>query len=121
MVAQVRAVFSFSETKKNPLSAPLKEPLLYVQFFEVFDGPDDITKMYKLRRKQYLGSDGQSHRAGGVIPITAVTHAVELIPIYGHRHNREAAANVSLEMYSEFYLNNYSDKEWYHTISQEYL
>jgi hypothetical protein len=49
MVVQVHIVFSFSEMKKSPLSAPLKEPLLYVQFFEVFDGPDDITKMYKLR------------------------------------------------------------------------
>ena len=77
--------------------------------------------MYKLRRKNYLGSDGHSHCARGVIPIMAVTHTVELIPIYGCRHNCEAAANVSLEVYNEFYLNNYSDKEWYHTISQEYL
>ncbi|KAG9316261.1 hypothetical protein JVU11DRAFT_2289 [Chiua virens] len=120
-VAQVRVIFCFSETKKNPLPVPLKEPFLYVQFFEVFGDPDDTTKMYKLRRRQRLGSDGQSHRVGGVIPITAVTHAVELIPIYGRRHNHEATANISLEVYNEFYLNNYSDKEWYHTVSEEYL
>lgn len=77
--------------------------------------------MYKLRRQHFRGSDGQFHRTAGVIPITAVTHAVELIPVYGHRHNREATADVSLEVYNEFYLNNYSDKEWYHTISEDYL
>ena len=48
----------------------------------------------------------------------AVTHAVELIPIYGLQHNHQATANVSLKTYNEFYLNNYSDKD---TISQEYL
>jgi len=61
------------------------------------------------------------HREAAVIPITTMTHAVELIPIYGLRHNRQATTNISLEMYNEFFLNNYSNKEWYHTISQEYL
>ena len=108
--------------KKNPLPPPLKTPLLYVQFFEVVDGPDDVMKMYKIRCKHFLGLNSQSHQcAVGVIPITAVTHTVELIPIYSRCHNHEATAAVSLEVYDEFYLNNYSDKEWYHMISEEYL
>ena len=121
LVAQVRVVFSFYETKNNPLPPSLRAPLLYIEFFEVFSDPDDITKMYKLRRKVALGPDGSPYRDAAVIPITTVTHAVELIPIYGHRHDRQATVNVSLEKYNEFYLNNYSDKEWYHTISQDYL
>ncbi|KAF8126369.1 hypothetical protein EV363DRAFT_1453089 [Boletus edulis] len=121
LVAQVRVVFAFRETKKDPLPTALKEPLLYVEFFEVFGGPDDTMRMYRLRRKVVHGPGGHPQRAAAIIPITAVTHAVELIPIYGARHNRQATTNVSLEMYDEFYLNNYSDKEWYHTMSQEYL
>ena len=121
IVAQVHVVFSFSKTKNNPLPPPLKGPLLFIQFFKVVDGPNNVTKMYKLQQGHFLRSGGQSHHATGIIPITTVTHAVELIPVYGHQHNCEATANVSLEVYNELYLNNYSDKEWYHTISDEYL
>ncbi|KIJ19283.1 hypothetical protein PAXINDRAFT_69236, partial [Paxillus involutus ATCC 200175] len=96
-------------------------PLLYVQFFEITQLPDDHTRMYKVKRSHQRGPDGSVVRVGGVIPITKVTHAVELIPVYGHRHNRAATTEVSLEMYDEFYINNYSDKEWYHTISEDYL
>ena len=121
LIAQIHVVFTFFQTKKTPLPVPFGVPLLFVELFEVFGGPDDVTKMYKVQHKVFHGPDGRLHREAAVIPITAVTHAVELIPIYGLRHNRQATVNVSLEMYNEFYLNNYSDKEWYHTISQEYL
>ncbi|KIK97443.1 hypothetical protein PAXRUDRAFT_136264, partial [Paxillus rubicundulus Ve08.2h10] len=120
-VAQVRLVFRLSDSKNTPLTEPLKIPLLYVQFFEVTQLPDDHTRMYKVKRSYRCGPDGSVIRVGGVIPITEVTHAVELIPVYGRRHNRAATAEVSLEMYDEFYINNYSDKEWYHTISENYL
>ena len=83
LVAQVCTVFAFPETKTNPLPTSVREPLLYVEFFEVFGHPDEVMKMYKLRHKLHLGPDGFPHREGTVIPITAVTHAVELIPIYG--------------------------------------
>ena len=46
--------------KKNPLPPPLKTPLLYVQFFEVVDGPNDVMKMYKIRCKHFLGLNSQS-------------------------------------------------------------
>ena len=121
LIAQIRVVFTFFQTKKTPLPVPFGVPLLFVILFEVFSGPDDVTKMYKVWCKVFHGPDGCLHHEAVVIPITAVTHAVELIPIYGLQHNHQATANVSLETYNEFYLNNYSNKEWYHTISQEYL
>ncbi|KAF8837472.1 hypothetical protein BDN67DRAFT_909154 [Paxillus ammoniavirescens] len=91
------------------------------QHFDIVELPDNITNMYKVTRSYSVDPSGHRQRIGAVIPITDVMHAVELIPVYGHQHNHEATAEVSLEAYDHFYLNNYSDKEWYHTISENYL
>ena len=103
-------MFTFHDTKWNPIPVSLMELLLYVELFEVSSSLDDATKMYQLQCKVYLGPNGQSHHNGVVIPITAVMHAVELIPVYGCWHNHKATTTVSLETYDEFYLNNYFDK-----------
>jgi len=55
-----------------------------------------------------------------VVPLTDVTHAVELIPDYGEKVNSNISSAVSLESYERFFLNNFADKESYHTFSTEF-
>jgi hypothetical protein len=76
--------------------------------------------MYMVARKYHDGSGGQRMRLGAVIPLTDVTHAVELIPVYGEgTTNRRVGAGTSMEVYERFYLNNFSDKEVYHTLRSD--
>ena len=121
LITQVRVICGFPETKYHPLPSSLSVLLLYVEFFEVFGLPDNVTRMYRLQCKFYPGPDSHPCHCSAVIPITAVIYTVELIPIYGVQHNRQATTNISLEVYEQFFLNNYIDKEWYCTVSKEYL
>ncbi|KAH7913503.1 hypothetical protein BJ138DRAFT_1220593 [Hygrophoropsis aurantiaca] len=119
-VVQVRCVFRFTHNSGLPDS--LQAPLLYVELFDIIGLPDDNLKMYKVKRKYYpTALDARRERVAAVVSITDVTHAVELIPVYGRRMDRSVTAATSLHVYDEFYLNNYSDKEWYHTACAEYL
>ncbi|KAJ8579658.1 hypothetical protein M405DRAFT_870081 [Rhizopogon salebrosus TDB-379] len=45
----------------------------------------------------------------------------ELIPVYGTRLDRTITSAISLERYNDFYLNAFSDKEWYHTLHADYV
>lgn len=60
------------------------------------------------------------HRCGGVVPLTSVTHAVELIPEYGEKVDEKISSAICLESYDRFFLNNFADKESYHTLSTEF-
>ncbi|KAG1906459.1 uncharacterized protein F5891DRAFT_1125401 [Suillus fuscotomentosus] len=110
VVAQVRMVFSLS-TRGSALPPGLSEPLLYVQLFEVISRPQDdhAVMMYRVKR-----------RLGMIIPLVDVTHVIKLIPEYGQRVNRDVTAATSLELYDTFYLNSFSDKEWYHTLHADF-
>jgi hypothetical protein len=49
-----------------------------------------------------------------ILHLINVTHAIELIPVYGGCANHAITSATCLELYDTFYLNNFSDKEWYH-------
>ena len=49
-----------------------------------------------------------------------VVHTVELIPKYGALARHDVTSEMCLEVYDDFYLNNFSDKEWYYTIKDLY-
>ncbi|KAI6163167.1 hypothetical protein EDD17DRAFT_1776327 [Pisolithus thermaeus] len=117
LVVQVRAVFALS-TRGNALPPDLSYPLLYVQCFAFVATPAEQPEigMYTVRRIFVENIDGGRYRAGAIIPILDVTHAVELIPKYGAAASRDATSETSLEMYDEFYLNCFSSKEFYYTI-----
>ncbi|KIK82352.1 hypothetical protein PAXRUDRAFT_153868, partial [Paxillus rubicundulus Ve08.2h10] len=51
------------------------------------------------------------HHLGLVIPLTEVTHAVDLVPVFGQEVNHTVTAAMSQEHYNCFYLNFYADKE----------
>lgn len=55
-----------------------------------------------------------------IVSLTDVTHAIELIPDYGERVDRNVTSTTSLEMYETFYLNSFSDKEWYHLLHADF-
>ncbi|KAG2336155.1 hypothetical protein BDR05DRAFT_897109, partial [Suillus weaverae] len=122
IVAQVRMVFSLSK-KGPPLPPELDQVFLYVQLFEVIGRPqDDVgVMMFRIRRRFATGPDGARAQVGMIIPLLDITHAIELIPIYGDRADRAVTSSTSLERYDTFYLNNFSDKEWYHTLHTEFM
>ncbi|KAH7921465.1 hypothetical protein BV22DRAFT_1107182 [Leucogyrophana mollusca] len=118
-VAQVRAVFQPNVHAKNPaLPSYLAIPLVYVQFFEFATSPQEQPHigMWTLRR-MYRERPGRAPlRFGEVLPLTDITHAVEIVPVYGLQAPRDASAVLSQEAYEYYYLNNYSDKEIYHAM-----
>jgi hypothetical protein len=123
-IVQVRMVFALSP-RGSQLPAKLKEPLLYVQLFEIAAPPEAEPHigMYQVRRSFYPAPDGSPscRRVGKIVRLIDVTHAVELIPIYGTTMDRSVSSTTSLERYDKFYLNAFSDKEWYHTLHADFV
>lgn len=75
--------------------------------------------MYMVAWIYQEGPTGQQMRLGAVIPLTDVTHAVELILVYGQGTNHMVSAATSMEVYECFHLNNFSDKEVYHSLRSD--
>jgi len=121
-VAQVRAIFAFS-SRGSPLPTDLSQPLLYVECFAFTATPADQPEvgMYTIQRMFVNNPDGRRSHVGTIISLLDVIHAVELIPKYGAVANREVTSETCLELYNEFYLNNFSDKEWHYTIHSDYV
>ena len=122
VVAQVRAIFNFS-SRGRPLPPEHSHPLLYVQYFTFSALPADQPelRMYTVRRMFIDNPEGGRSCVSAIISLLDVIHAVELIPKYGAAANREVTSATCLELYDEFYLNNFSDKEWHHTVHNDYL
>ncbi|KAG1817896.1 hypothetical protein EV424DRAFT_1540252 [Suillus variegatus] len=99
IVAQVRMVFGLSK-KGLPLPAELDQIFLYVQLFEVVARPqDDVgVMMFRIKCRFVTGPDGTQVQVGIIIPLLDVTHAIELIPVYG----------------AELI-------EWYHTLHTDFM
>ncbi|KAG2085470.1 uncharacterized protein F5147DRAFT_748705 [Suillus discolor] len=100
LVAQVRAVFQPVAPRHVTLPHYLADqPLLYVQYYEIVANPGDqpAISMYTVAQKYREGLAGQQ-RLGAIIPITDVTHAVELIPVYGEGANCMVSAATSMEL-----------------------
>ena len=77
--------------------------------------------MYTVQRMFTNHPDGSRSRVGAIISLLDIIHAVELIPKYGVAANRNVTSETCLELYDDFYLNNFADKEWYHTMYNDYL
>ncbi|KAG1784681.1 uncharacterized protein HD556DRAFT_1435370 [Suillus plorans] len=94
------------------LPSYLSDPLLYVQFFRFISSPDDRPElaMWTLERT-YMQDENMTH----------VTHAVELIPVYGEAVANSVSSAPCLESYKRFFLNNFTDKESYHTFSTAFV
>jgi len=109
----------------SQLPAELKEPLLYVQLFKIAAPPEAELHigMYQVRHSFYSAPNGSPsrRRIGKIVWLIDVTHAVELIPIYGTTMDHSVSSTMSLECYGKFDLNAFSDKEWYHTLHADFV
>jgi hypothetical protein len=82
--------------------------LAYVQFFHlVGTGADQHTDMFKVRKDKYA-----------VIEIDAIERGVHLIPCYSGFDTKMASedSTPSLDVYEDFWVNNYIDEHMYNTI-----
>ncbi|KAG0699636.1 hypothetical protein DFH29DRAFT_983411 [Suillus ampliporus] len=122
IVAQVQMVFGLS-MRGSTLPPGLAQPFIYVQLFEVITCPQDdpAVMMYRVRQQFETRPDGTRVRVGMIVPLVNVTHTIELIPVYGGQLNRNVTSATSLELYDMFYLNSFSDKEWYHTLHSDFV
>ncbi|KAG9310720.1 hypothetical protein JVU11DRAFT_9321 [Chiua virens] len=118
-VAQVRVIFQLASPSRSKVKLPgfLDLPLLYVQPFEVVATPDNEpdTRLWRLKRVFSDLHPGLA-RTGLVIPLTEVTQAIDLVPVFGASIDRTVTTATSQEMYDEFYLNYYTDKESFDTL-----
>ncbi|KAG2033974.1 hypothetical protein BDR03DRAFT_871036, partial [Suillus americanus] len=98
----------------------LSQPLVYIQLFDfVVPGPEPSMGMWMVRRS-YTRHPSQLERVirrGCIIPLTDVTHAVEIIPVYRGPLGKDVNSGNSLEVFDEYFLNNFADKELYHSLS----
>lgn len=63
--------------------------------------------------------DSREERASGIIPVTEVVHAVELVPVFSTmRPDVAASSEICMEAYDQYFLNTFSDKETYHVLHE---
>lgn len=55
-------------------------------------------------------------RLGDIFKLTDIREIIELVPRFGERMPDGLDCNNSLELMKSFYINNFSDKETFHTI-----
>ncbi|KAG1832537.1 hypothetical protein EV424DRAFT_1342483 [Suillus variegatus] len=97
---------------RTDLPTYLSTPLLYVQYFHFIISPDKQPElsMWTVECSQ-----------GAVVQITDVTHAIELIPCFGEKVASDISSATCLERHEHFFLNNFADKESYHTFSLSFI
>ncbi|KAG1738115.1 uncharacterized protein EDB91DRAFT_1237796 [Suillus paluster] len=121
-VAQVRAIFQLTLPRGSRVQVPecLSQVLLYIQHFDfIVPGPEPSTGMWMVKQS-YTRHPSQSERVirrGSIIPLTDVTHAVEIIPVYRGPLGKDVNSGKSLEVFDDYFLNNFADKELYHSLS----
>ncbi|KAG0696528.1 hypothetical protein DFH29DRAFT_812892 [Suillus ampliporus] len=121
-VAQVRAIFQPTLPRGSCAQLPerLSQVLVYIQHFDfVVPGPEPSTGMWMVRRSytRYSAQSERVIRRGSIIPLTDVTHAVEIIPVYQGPLGRDVNSGNSMEVFDDYFLNNFADKELYHSLS----
>ncbi|KAG2068000.1 hypothetical protein BDR04DRAFT_1025821, partial [Suillus decipiens] len=55
-------------------------------------------------------------RHGSIIPLADITHAVEIIPVYQGPLGKDVNSGNLLEVFEDYFLNNFADKELYHSL-----
>ncbi|KAG1901636.1 uncharacterized protein F5891DRAFT_1128051 [Suillus fuscotomentosus] len=114
-IAQVQLIFQPIVRRGSNLELPLylSDPLLYIQFFCFISSPDDRPEltMWTVERAYTQDENGNHY----------VTHAVELIPVYGEAVANSVSSATCLEHYECFFLNSFADKESYHMFSTKFV
>jgi hypothetical protein len=79
--------------------------------------PDPITGMYVVKRSHR--SNGS--RMGDIIPLSQIRTAAPLVPRYGSQADPKLTSRNSMEFSTEFFLNNFFDKDIYYMMLQNDL
>jgi len=119
-VMQIRLIFSpISPTSKGQI-------FLYGEFIKFSHSHwEDINGVTVFKPAPYLDmfllhrhnrSGGSCIQMGDVVPLTDICEVVGLVPQYGSTMDSRLNTNTSLELAENFYLNNFADKETFHTI-----
>lgn len=74
--------------------------------------PDPVTGMYALRRS--LRADGS--RQGSIIQVKNIRKALHLVPRFRGNIDPRLKKENCMEHYSEFWLNDYFDKDTHHAF-----
>ncbi|KAG2074318.1 hypothetical protein BDR04DRAFT_1126918 [Suillus decipiens] len=86
----------------------LSQVLVYIQHFDfITPDPEPSTGMWMPERVI-------RHRS--IIPLADITHAVEIIPVYQGSLGKDVNSGNSLEVFEDYFLNNFADKELYHSL-----
>ena len=114
-VIQVQAIFQLASLPRSKLKLPgfLESPLIYVQPFSITATLDDQphTQLWMLR---HIFSGSVHTRL--ILPLTEITQAVDLVPVFRASIDHTVTAATCQEVYDEFYLNQYMDKETFNTL-----
>ncbi|KAG2335482.1 hypothetical protein BDR05DRAFT_1031286 [Suillus weaverae] len=103
-VTQVRIIFQPTLPQGSRAQVPecLSQVLVYVQHFDfVAPGPEPSTGMWMVRQS-YAQYPPQSDR---------------IIPVYQGPLGRDVNSGNSQEVFDDYFLNNFADKELYHSLS----
>ena len=110
MIVQLRLVFCLLGTDHF---------LTYVQRFHVTPPSAGhttdaaATGLHALKHAMRNNGD----RIGDVLPLSHIRLPVHLIPRFGKTANPRVTTNTSYELYSEFWLNHYWNKQIYYCLS----
>ncbi|KAI5999784.1 hypothetical protein F5J12DRAFT_906677 [Pisolithus orientalis] len=97
----------------------LNHPLVYLQPFCVIatlqQQPE--LQMWTLERCFSHTEEGREMREGLVVPITWISHAPELVPVFGsEKVPPSISSTTSQELYHHLFLNHFTDKEIFNTF-----
>ncbi|KAI6022134.1 hypothetical protein BKA83DRAFT_102958 [Pisolithus microcarpus] len=120
-VTEVQAIFQVTRTRRSRDMPPnfFAQPLLYVRPFHIISTPEVQldTRLWMVERV-YSPSTPPAPPCplGFIIPLTEVTYAVDLIPVFGVKADRTVMMETLQEKYNQFYLNYYATKEAFDTL-----
>ncbi|KAG8824504.1 hypothetical protein FRC17_009084 [Serendipita sp. 399] len=109
-VAQMRLIFTLRLPPTHPLHGT---PLAYVYWFsDPSSRPERNINMYQVR---YLRGDDR-RRIGGIIPLNSICRLLQLVPKYGSCVNPELTKENSMDVWKDYYINSFMDKETYQAV-----
>ncbi|KAJ3561172.1 hypothetical protein NP233_g10357 [Leucocoprinus birnbaumii] len=120
-VAQVRCVFTLAEKARSrwfPNGCKFKY-FAYVEWFLPFSRAriDSASGLYRITRA-FEDSGPEKHRKASIIPIDYITQSIHLLPKFGPAVPLDWTSDSVLEDCETFYVNTFSDRFVYSTLSR---
>jgi hypothetical protein len=88
-------------------------PLAYVYWFHTPVGrAERDINMYKVQYKHRE----DKRRVGGVVKLSYLCRLVQLVPAYGAKVNPGLTSANSMDVWKNYYINSFMDKETYQAV-----